>query len=222
LSGDILSSQVRAGSSAPSDGYGKQAAIIQAATRIFLAEGYSDASMDAIARQAGVSKQTIYNHFGSKENLFSDVVSRRCLDMLSALLETEHARHNVEDTLREFARTLLRVLLEPSALALHRLILSESARFPEVGDIYYRAGPERGNRLLAEYLEAQCRLGHLCVEAPRLAAEHFTGSLIGPLRTRALVLNRRSSPQKIRQVVDHAVACFMALHGAKTGRPDAE
>ncbi|HSJ47947.1 MAG TPA: TetR/AcrR family transcriptional regulator [Gammaproteobacteria bacterium] len=193
----------------------KQRAIIEAATRIFLAAGYRETSMDAIAREAGVSKQTIYNHYGNKEALFSDVITQHCQDVLLSRLETEQARHDVEATLREFARTLLGIILQPSVLALHRLIIAESARFPEVGEIYYRVGPERGNRRLADYLDKQCAMKHLYIDNTYLAAQQFTGALIGSVRTQALVLNQAIPEAEIDSVVEHTVACFMALHGGK-------
>src|SRR5690606_8903930 len=65
----------------------KQRAIIEAAARTFLAAGYREASMDAIAREAGVSKQTTYNHYGNKEALFSDVITQHCQDVLLSRLE---------------------------------------------------------------------------------------------------------------------------------------
>lgn len=193
----------------------KQRAIIEAATRSFLASGYRAASMDAIAREAGVSKQTIYNYYGNKEALFSDVITQHCQDVLLSRLEAEKARHDVEGTLRGFARTLLDIVLQPSVLALHRLIIAESARFPEVGEIYYRVGPERGNRRLAEYLDKQCAMRHLYIDNTYLAAQQFTGALIGSLRTQALVLNQAIPEAEIDSVVEHTVACFMALHGGK-------
>ncbi len=193
----------------------KQRAIIEAATRIFLDQGYRNTSMDAIAREAGVSKQTIYNHYGNKEALFSDIITQHCQDVLLTLLETEHARQNTEAVLREFASLLLDITLQPSVLALHRLIIAESARFPEVGEIYYRVAPERGNRRLAEYLEQQCALGQLQMEDSFLAAQQFTGALVGSLRSKALVLNKPIPASESQLVVDHTVACFMALHGVK-------
>ncbi|MGD2119389.1 MAG: TetR/AcrR family transcriptional regulator [Chromatiales bacterium] len=192
---------------------GKQVAIIEAATRIFLQQGYSNTSMDAIAREAGVSKQTIYNHYGNKQALFSDIITQHCQDVLLTMLETEHARQNTAAALSEFAETLLSIILQPSVLALHRLIIAESARFPELGELYYRVGPERGNRVVAKYLEQQCTSGHLRIDDCYLAAQQFTGSLIGSLRTKALVLNQPVELGDIRSVVDYTVSCFMALHG---------
>lgn len=193
----------------------KQQAIIDAATRIFLEQGYRNASMDVIARAAGVSKQTIYNHYGNKEALFSAIITQHCQDVLLTLLDPEQAHANAEATLRRFATTLLGIILQPSVLALHRLIIAESARFPEVGEIYYRVGPERGNRHLAEYLEQQCAMGQLQMADSLLAAQQFTGALIGSLRSKALVLNHTIEPREIAAVVDHTVACFMALHGVE-------
>lgn len=190
----------------------KQQAIITAATRIFLEQGYSQASMDRIARSAGVSKQTIYNQFGNKEALFRAIINQRCAELLSLLLEGEQDGSDIEAILTRFATTLLNILLEPSALALHRLIIAESRRLPRVGRIYHESGPARGNQQLACYLETLCQRGILCIDDTTLAAQQFTGALVGSLRSRALVLDQPATQAEIDQVVDHTVKGFLALY----------
>lgn len=190
----------------------KQLAIIQAATQIFLEQGYDQASMERIARTAGVSKQTIYNQFGNKEALFRAIITQRCSELLDTLLSSSAEEDGIERILTRFATLLLNILLEPSALALHRLIVAESRRLPRVGRLYYESGPERGNRRLAEYLLSLCERGMLDIEDPDLAAQQFTGALLGSLRTRALVLEEAIPQAEIDRVVRHTVQCFLALH----------
>lgn len=202
--------------SCPASAGEKQRAIITAATRIFLEQGYAHASMDRIARAAGVSKQTIYNQFGNKEALFSAIISQRCTELLNLLLQSDQDGADIEQILTRFATTLLDILLEPSALALHRLIISESRRLPRVGRIYYESGPARGNQRLAEYLEALCQRGVLCIDDTALAARQFTGALVGSLRTRALVLDEPVPQTEIEEVVGHTVKCFLALYLPET------
>ena len=192
----------------------KQQAVIQAATRIFLEQGYDQASMEQIARSAGVSKQTIYNQFGNKEALFRAIITQRCTELLGTLLASDPDADGIEEVLTRFATTLLDILLESSALALHRLIVAESRRLPRLGRLYYESGPERGNRRLAEYLQAQCERGVLVIDDPGLAAQQFTGSLLGALRTRALVLDETVPQADIDNTVRHTVQSFLALHRA--------
>lgn len=191
---------------------GKQQAIIEAATRIFLEQGYGQTSMEQIARAAGVAKQTLYNHFGNKEALFRAIITQRCTELLDTLLASNTDTDGIEKVLTRFATALLDILLEPSALALHRLIVAESRRLPRVGRLYYESGPERGNRRLARYLQTQCERGVLTIDEPELAAQQFTGALLGSLRTRALVLDEPIPRTEIDKVVRHTVQCFLALH----------
>ena len=191
---------------------GKQQAIIEAATRMFLEQGYGRTSMEQIARAAGVAKQTLYNHFGNKEALFHAIITQRCTELLDTLLASNTDTDGIEQVLSRFATALLDILLEPSALALHRLIVAESRRLPRLGRLYYESGPERGNRRLAEYLQAQCDRGVLRIADPELAAQQFTGSLLGSLRTRALVLEEPIPRADIERVVQHTVDGFLALH----------
>lgn len=190
----------------------KHQAILQAATAIFLEQGYDQASMEQIARAAGVAKQTIYNQFGNKEALFRAIITQRCTELLDTLLGSAPDEDGIEQILTRFATALLDILLEPSALALHRLIVAESRRLPRVGRLYYESGPERGNRRLAQYLQTQCERGVLTIDEPELAAQQFTGALLGSLRTRALVLEEPVPQAEIDKVVRHTVQCFLALH----------
>lgn len=190
----------------------KQQAIIAAATRIFLEQGYDQAGMEQIARAAGVAKQTLYNQFGNKEALFRAIITQRCTELLDTLLDSDPQADGIEQVLTRFATTLLDILLEPSALALHRLILAESRRLPRLGRLYYESGPARGNRRLAEYLQIQCGRGVLRIEDPELAARQFTGALVGSLRTRALVLDDAIPQAEIDATVRHTVQAFLALH----------
>lgn len=196
----------------PAPPTGKQQAIIAAATRIFLEQGYGQTSMEQIARAAGVAKQTLYNHFGNKEALFRAIITQRCTELLDTLLASNADTDSIDQVLTRFATALLDILLEPSALALHRLILAESRRLPRLGRLYYESGPDRGNRRLAEYLQAQCDRGVLSVEDPDLAARQFTGALVGSLRTRALVLDEPIPQAEIDATVRHTVRGFLALH----------
>src|SRR5262245_59825259 len=100
----------------------KHDAILDAARRVFQREGYS-ASMDLVAAEAGLSKQTVYNHFGSKEGLFRAIVDHVSGELLDVLVEGGGARADPATTLEAVARRFLKLLLEPSYLALHRMLV---------------------------------------------------------------------------------------------------
>ena len=109
----------------------KHDAIRDAARRVFLREGYS-ASMDLVAAEAGVSKQTVYNHFGSKEGLFRAIVDHVSGELLDVLVERDGTRADPAATLEAVARRFLKLLLLPAHLALHRMLVAEAPRFPDL------------------------------------------------------------------------------------------
>jgi TetR/AcrR family transcriptional regulator, mexJK operon transcriptional repressor len=192
----------------------KHDAILEAARRVFLREGYS-ASMDLVAAEAGVSKQTVYNHFGSKEGLFRAIVDHVSGELLDVLVEREGARADPAATLDVIARRFLDMLLAPSHLALHRMLVAEAPRFPDLAREIYLGGPAHAASELAHYLAQATRRGALAVADPALAAEQFFGALCGHLHLRALLIPQ-DPPGKaeIERAIGHAVAGFLRAHAA--------
>jgi TetR/AcrR family transcriptional repressor of mexJK operon len=193
----------------------KHDAILEAARRVFLREGYS-ASMDLVAAEAGVSKQTVYNHFGSKEGLFRAIVDHASGELLEVLVERDGARADPAATLETVARRFLNLLLRPSYLALHRTLVAEAPRFPDLAREIYLGGPAYAASELAHYLAQENRKGTLAVADPALAAEQFFGALCGHLQLRAL-LSPRDGPgeAEIERAVGHAVGSFLRAHAAR-------
>lgn len=193
----------------------KQEVIFEAARRVFLRDGYR-ASMDLVAAEAGVSKQTVYHHFGSKEGLFRAIIGDCSEEFLNVLVEREPGLRDPGETLRQLGARFLALLLDPESLALHRMLVAEAPRFPDLAAEVYRAGPEQAARRLAAYLDRQDRRGTLVVPDPALSAEQFLGSLMGHVHLRALV-GVRPSPAEVDRIVEHAVRLFLAAH-AVAGR----
>lgn len=180
---------------------------------MFLCHGYAGTSMDAIAREAGVSKQTIYNHYASKEALFAAMVRDRCERLLSSLKITSGRSPDVEAVLSSFAQRFLDLMLDPPSLALYRLLMAEVGRMPELGEATYRLGPETAETALASFLAEQCRAGRLSIEQPRLAAGQFFGMLKGNLQIRALLdVGLDVSIARRKEIVREAVRVFLAAY----------
>lgn len=158
------------------DNPGKREVILEAAKKVFLEVGFGAASMDAIANEAKVSKQTVYNHFGSKEELFAAMVRSTCDTMTLAFAEAARAR-NPEKTLRAIAQQFMNMAFSEDKLAMHRILMAEVPRFPELGRIFYQSGPAVTRRFLADYLKEQNRLGTLKVDNPQVTAEQFISML---------------------------------------------
>lgn len=193
----------------------KRAAILDAATRLFLEAGYGDTSMDQVAGAAGVAKQTLYNHFGSKETLFRAIVEDLVRELVGPLARAA-SRGQPERVLDAFGRRFLDLMLRPTSLALHRLLVAEANRFPELAREVFDTGPAQAVAALAAWLAAQDARGRLAVAEPALAAEQFLGMLTGHIQLRALFgVCERPGATALDAAVRHAVTTFLAAHRAR-------
>lgn len=186
----------------------KHAKILATAKRVFLQHGYGAASMDMIARDAGVSKITIYAHFSNKETLFGAIVDELAARLTQAIDQLTLAGLPPERALHRLGVAYLRLALAPSSLALHRLIVAETARHPELGQLVYRSGPQPIVTTLASYLQTrkELKLGN-----PKLAAEQFLGMVLGHNQLGLLLGARPAAKTRrgIDQVVEEAVQLFL-------------
>lgn len=193
----------------------RREAILDVATEIFLQEGYASASMSSIAARLGGSKGTLYNYFKSKEELFEAYVERSCIfhrgEITDLLLEDGDAR----DVLTRFAKGYVRAFTAEPALQNWRVISAESNKSPEIGRLFYEAGPLAGARILSAYIEKAQARGDLKVADVTVAAHHFT-SLIHGRMIKARLLNYMPEPSEaeIDAEVEAAMFVFFAAYGA--------
>lgn len=117
----------------------KRAQILAAAQRIFAERGFSATSMDAVAKLANVSKLTAYRHFGSKDELFAAAVTARCETMFEQSVPHESQAKDVRAALVGFGQAFLGLILHPDAVAVHRLIVAERDRAPQLGPLFHSA-----------------------------------------------------------------------------------
>jgi TetR/AcrR family transcriptional regulator, mexJK operon transcriptional repressor len=189
---------------------GKAGSILGAAKRAFLAGGFGAVSMDLIAREAGVSKATVYAHFGSKEELFGAVIGRECEQRFAGLSANELDPCAARASLTILGRRYLELVLSPDAVALHRIILGEVTRFPVLGAVFWRAGPERNRLQIEAFLESAAASGALLLPDARLAAEQFVSLVRGEIHLRQqLRLDAEADQIEIRAAVDGAVDTFL-------------
>ena len=186
--------------------------ILQAARRVFLRAGYA-ASMDLVAAEAGVSKQTVYNHFRHKTELFQAIVKGLREEFLSVFDDPHNADEAPAQVLSALARQFLSLALAPCLLGLHRMLVAEAPRFPDLAKEVYGAGSAQLIVRLASYLEEQDRKGVLRVRDPALAAEQFLGAFCGQIHLRAVLGVRPAPPQaELDRAVSYAVECFLRAH----------
>ena len=192
----------------------KREAIFEAAHRLFMSRGYG-ASVDAIAQEAGVSKQTVYKAFPAKVELFA-AIAGRISDGIVAPLDHAHADAlTPAEVLTELSRHIFEVVYAESSIALHRVLIAERAQFPELAETFYRVGPGATRLRLAEYLARETARGRLKAPEPDVAAEHFLGMLTGHSYMRRLLgLETAPTEQAKARRIEAAVSKFLQAYAA--------
>jgi TetR/AcrR family transcriptional regulator, mexJK operon transcriptional repressor len=187
----------------------RRAAILDAASEVFLEHGYADASIDAVVERAGGSKATVYALFGNKEGLFSAVVAR-CGDQFTTAIGTVPVCNSPADSLRRIARAYLTVALSAKSLAMLRMVAGDSGRRPEVGDIFYRLGPRASLAVVAKFFRECAARGLIETADPEALADHFLAALRGTVFMRAL-LNPTRVPTEVEidRHIDSVVEVFL-------------
>ena len=184
--------------------------VLQAAGSLFREQGYGSASMDAIARKAGVSKATLYAHFAGKDELFAAIVGAECRSHSQTLMAPDIDRLEVREALGAIGRNFLELVLSDKARAIYRIVMAEAPRFPALGRAFYASGPAVVLARLADFLGAADARGALSVADPKLAAEQFIGMLLGPLHMRHLLgLTAEFGDRDPAEVVEEAVRTFL-------------
>jgi AcrR family transcriptional regulator len=195
----------------------KRRQIIEGARRVFLREGFDAASMGEIAREAGVSKGTLYVYFESKEALFAALVG----ESKRATAERNLAHLDPEDpdlrrVLTRFASGLIEKVTEPEHMALVRMVVAAAEKFPAVGRTFYEAGPAYGHRCLAVYLEDQRRRGRLDIPDAELSAGLFQGMCLQSLAAAILTgAETTPSPEKIARIAGNAVDMLLRAYAPR-------
>ena len=160
--------------------------ILDAATHLFLSQGYGATSIDAVARRARVSKRTFYHRFPDKPELFVAVV-HRIIDRLRSPGDVELLVGDLPEVLQRLARFILRAALLPQAVALNRMLVAESARFPKLAAVVTERGvTDEAIRFIAGILEREIRAGSLALDNPTFAARQFLYMIIALPQRRAM------------------------------------
>lgn len=192
----------------------KHAQILAGASKVFVEDGYEGASMDRIAREAGVSKGTLYNYFANKDALFFALVEQECQGGDAHLAQLDALRHDPALLLAEFGRLCLGDLLAADGLAMFRIVLAEVQRFPELGRIIEREGPGRDVARLAAYLQGFVAHGMLVISDTRLAAEQFMSLCDAGIIRRVQLTAEVPSAAQIEAQIQSAVTVFLRAYRA--------
>lgn len=183
--------------------------ILDHATAAFLADGYAAASIEAIAKSGGVAKRTLYARFNGKPALFRAVLERLMTRWMSVAGDWPDAG-NLKAALTAAADRILAVALTPEAIALHRLVIAESGRFPELPLILHEAGAGEGTTRIAALLDRAIEKHELAAMDTTFAAEQFLHLLLAGPQRRALGLGRPLDKGQEKLWRDNAIALFLS------------
>ena len=187
-------------------------AIIEAATRVFLKNGFEKTTMSDIADELGGSKATLYGYFSSKEELFLEVMSVLGEEHFATAFAELSTTGDIRDILRRFGISMLRITTSAEALAMFRLMIAGSAR-PEIGRSMYAQGMQKGEAVIEA---CSRRAGHLRKCNPQVAADHLRALLEAEFHARRIFsVIEVPSRQKIAAAIDRALDVYLAAYKNK-------
>lgn len=191
----------------------KRRQIIEGARAIFLTRGFDAASMMDIAKEAGVSKGTLYVYFKDKDELFSAIVQGECAMQQKGVFEFDPADHDVEAVLLSHGKAFVHAISDPGRLSSFRTVIAVAERMPDLGRKVYESGPAIGIAKLADYLRAQVEAGVLVVEDCEVAAAQFIETCHATMFKPMLFnFGPRPTPERVDHVVGIAVRTFLAAY----------
>jgi TetR/AcrR family transcriptional regulator, mexJK operon transcriptional repressor len=196
----------------------KGAAILEAAKRMFTVHGYERTSMDQIASEAGVSKLTVYSHFGDKEALFAAAVKSHCETQLPDALFEPSPETPLRERLQEIARAFFAMVSSPEAIAGHRIMCTPQITSSPLPALFWKAGPQRTQAVFASLLQRRVEAGELEIPDVQMASSQFFALLKGEVHAQMVF----GCCGEARPVEDHLNACvdmFLRAYGHRgTGK----
>jgi TetR/AcrR family transcriptional repressor of mexJK operon len=192
----------------------KRRAIVDAAREVFLARGF-EAGIDVIAHQADVSKVTIYNHFGSKSELFHAVIHDALTEALQqstrALEESLAESDDIREILVQTAQGWVAGMAQPQVLALRALVAGEAQRFPELGQAWKANGPDLTSAILAEEFRKRIDAGELGIPDIDLALVQLYSLVLYPHFVHA-AYGERLDETRTQNLISRGVDMFLAYY----------
>lgn len=196
----------------------KRQAILEAATALFLEKGLQGTSMDAVAREAGVSKQTVYSHFQNKEALYS------------ACIKAKVASYGFEETgftgtgepgaaLFSLVKHFMALIFDPEVVAMHRIVMAEAASHPRIAALYYESGPGATHAAVEAFLRRLVDRGALRSHDTRYAASQLLNMAFGHFHLQLQFGLVQQIPEaELETHLRQVVADFLVLYGIEIER----
>lgn len=191
--------------------------ILSAARYLFLKNGYVETTMDAVAAKAGMTKQTVYSYYRNKEALFTEIITEFCNRTPAAKDKPLPENAPFHALLEAVGLRILDLITTEEVLATTRLVISEADRYPKLARMYYESGTQRIVQMLAEFLDAQNRLGKTCIPNTISAASYFLAMLKGQYYLRMILKIKPSPSESLKTAhVKDTVRVFMQLYVGAT------
>ena len=198
------------------EGNSKYWQILKGAHQAFLSLGFDGASMNDIARMAGVSKGTLYVYFPSKEALFEALIKIERKQQAEQLFDLPASDLPVATVLQTLGEGFMQALTSPTSIGQLRMVIGVAGKFPRIGQAFFETGPVYGWSKLAAWLETRCLRGELNITDTRLAAQHFfelcQTDVLKPL---LFGVTPTVTPEHIAFIVSEAVTTFLARYQTK-------
>ena len=186
--------------------------VLQAARSLFLAGAYDAVSTDAIAKAAGISKATLYSHFVSKEMLFAVMIHEECRSIRERMPEPDLAGEDIGTVLTRIARIHTAILTSTDALSFYRSVVAQTPRFPELGRIFFEAGPRTLLRRIADALREAVAAGQLNVPDIERAAAQFMAVINGNVPMTVMLGFAPPTNEDWERQIESGVAMFLARY----------
>lgn len=188
--------------------------VIEGARQVFLQVGFEGASVDDIARVAGVSKATLYSYFPDKRRLFIEVATAECRRIADTALAEMDMTCPPAQVLRQAADRMMGFFLSDFGYAVFRTVVAEAERFPEVGQEFWDNGPAYARQVLIHYFAQAIERGELAIDDLDLAADQFAELCKADLHQRLLMgLGSNFSEAERDRIANGAIKMFLACYG---------
>ena len=190
----------------------KRLAILESAKQLFVEQGYAGTSMDAIAKAAGVSKLTLYSHFGHKEDLFQQCVVSKCTEHAPDALYDPSSDLPLRQRLLSIGAAYVELLFSEEAVKFIRMMAGEARQTGKLGRLFHAAGPQRTLDQFDELLAAAVRNGELDVRDRQRAGNHFFSMLRGDHHMRVIMGEQRPPASELRKHTADVVDVFLKAY----------
>lgn len=192
----------------------KREAILAAATRAFFEHGFASTAIEQVAADAGVSKVTVYNHFGGKRDLFTATVEAECARMREHFEVRPELGGTLRQRLTAIGEAMMAFLSRPEMVQFERRIAAETEHEPAIGAAFLAAGPHRMKKAFSALLQAMKDAGEVDIQDVDLAVEQFASMCkgMGDLERR---FGHPADPKRDRERIEGAVDVFCSAYAVE-------